>query len=90
MLELEFVELSKSLSAFEISRLSFLLKLDLFAKCVFQSALDQIDCEISDVDANLLTTEFLRRVNGGAASAKRIEHNVAGIAGCADDSFEQR
>src|SRR5437660_11565384 len=50
MLELEFVELSESLRAREIGWLTFFLELDLFAEGVFQSALDQIDRQISDVD----------------------------------------
>src|SRR5436309_1525061 len=90
MLELEFVELRQSLRAFEIRRLTFFFKLDLFAKRIFQSALDQIDREIRDVDADPLSIQLLGRVNSRAASAKRIEHHIAGIARCADDALKQR
>src|SRR5438132_11599961 len=90
MLELEFVELSKPLGACEIGRLTFFFEFDLFAKCILQSPLDQIDREISDVDADPLSPEFLRRMNRRAASAKRIEHHIAGFSARLDNSFEQR
>ncbi len=88
MLELEFIELSKSLGAGEIRWLAFFFKLDLFTERIFQSALDQIDREIGDVDPDPLSTEFLRGVNGCAASAERIKHHVSGIARRADNAFQ--
>src|SRR6266516_2732955 len=90
MLELELVVFSQLLCACEIGWLTFLFKLDLFAKRIFQSALDQIDGEISNVDPNPLATELLRGVNRRAAPAKRIEHHIAGTARCADDALKQR
>src|SRR5213080_1724526 len=89
MLELEFVELSESRRAFEIGRLPFLFKLDFFTEGIFQSALDQLDREIGDVDSNPLSIQLLCCVNRRPASAKRIEHNIAGIARRADDAFEK-
>src|SRR5439155_18441678 len=90
MLELELVELRKPLRAFEIRRLTFLFELDFFAERIFQTALNQIDREIGDVDADPLSTEFLRCVNRRSASAEWIEYHIAGIRGGTDNSFEQR
>src|SRR5207248_10498511 len=90
MLELKFVELSKSLRAFEIGWLTFFFELDLLAERIFQSTLDQIDCEISDVDSDPLPIELLCGVNRCAAPAKRIKHDIAGIARSADDALEKR
>src|SRR6266513_1906007 len=50
MLELELVELGEALRAFEIGGLAFFFEFDLFAERISQSALDQIDSEIGDVD----------------------------------------
>src|SRR5438309_1472971 len=50
MLKLEFVVFRELLRARKIGWLTFLFELDLFAEGIFQSALDQIDREISDVD----------------------------------------
>jgi hypothetical protein len=80
MLKLEFVELSESLCAFEISWLPFFFEFDLLAEGIFQATLNQIDREIGDVDADPLSPKLLRCVNRRAAAAKRIEHNIAGIA----------
>ena len=74
--------------AAEISGLSLFFELDFFAEGVFQSPLDQVDREIGDVDPDPLSSELLCRVNGCAASAKRIEDNIAKIRRCADDTFE--
>ena len=84
MLELEFIVLGQLLCAGEIGRLTFLFKLDFFTERIFQSALDEIDRKIGDVDADPLAPKFLRRVNGRAASAKRIEHYISGICGGGD------
>ena len=54
MLKLEFVELSESLGAREVGRLAFFFKLDLFAERILQSALDQIDRQIGDIDPDPL------------------------------------
>src|SRR5205807_4788033 len=89
MLELEFVVLGELTRAAKIGGLSLFFELDFFAECVAQPALDQIDREISDIDADPLPPEFLRRVNGGATSAKRIKHHIARIAACADDAFQK-
>ena len=88
MLELEFVELRKPLGALEIGRLTFLFKLDLFAERVLQPPLDQVDCEIGNIDPDPLASELLRSVNGCAASTEWIENNISGIAARADDAFE--
>src|SRR5436190_10883132 len=79
MLELEFVELCESLRAREIGRLTFFFELDLLAKRILQSALDQIDREIGDVDPDPLSIQLLRRMNRRAASTKRIEHHITRI-----------
>jgi len=55
MLELEFIELSQSLRAREVGWLTFLFKFDFFAEGIFQSAFDQIDGEIRDVDTDPLS-----------------------------------
>ena len=89
MLELEFVVLGELTRAAEIGRLSLFFELDFFAERVPQPALDQIDREIGDIDADPFAPEFLRRVNGSSASAKWIEHHIAGIAARADNTLEQ-
>jgi len=90
VLELEFVELREALGAFEIGRLAFLFKLDVLAKSVFQTALNQIDREISDIDANPLPPQLLCCVNGCAASTEWIEHDIAGIARRTDNALKKR
>src|ERR1700686_1618278 len=89
MLELEFVVLGELTRAAKIGGLPLLFELDLFAERIPQPALDQIDGEIGDIDADPFAPEFLRRVNGGAASAKWIEHDIPRIAARADDAFEK-
>src|SRR5260370_32503027 len=79
VLELEFVELSQAFRTLEIGWLTFFVELDFFAKCVLQSALDQIDRKICDIDPDPLSSELLRSVNRRAASTKRIEHDIARI-----------
>ena len=54
MLELKFVELCKPLGALEIGRSTFFFKLDFLAERIFQSALDQIDRQIGDIDPDPL------------------------------------
>ena len=56
---------------------------------VAQALLDQADGEVGDVDADPLPPELLRRVDGGAAAAERVEHHVAGVGGGGDDALEQ-
>ena len=56
---------------------------------VAQALLDQADGEVGDVDADPMPPEFLRRMDGGAAAAERVEHHVAGVGGGVDDAFEQ-
>ena len=46
-------------------------------KRLFEAPLDQSDREMGDVDADPLALELLRRVNGRAAAAKRIEDDIA-------------
>jgi hypothetical protein len=48
-------------------------------KGVAQALLDQRNGEMGDVDADPLPVQLLRRVHGGAATAKRIEHHIAFI-----------
>ena len=47
---------------------------------VLQPFLDQADREMRDVDPDPVAPELLRRVNGGAAAAERVEHDVAFVA----------
>src|SRR5439155_14021505 len=86
--ELEFIKLIESLRACEIGWLTFFFELDVFAERVFQSALDQIDREIGDINTDPLSAKFLRSVNGCAASAKRIEHHIAGLARSLEHSLD--
>ena len=44
---------------------------------------------MGDVDADPVAAHLLRRMNGGAAAAERVEHHVAGIGGGGEDAFEQ-
>jgi len=89
MLELELIELSEPLRAFEIGWLPFFFELDFFAKCILQPAFDQIDREIRNVDSDPLPPELLRSVNRRPASAERIENYIAGIARCVNYPFEE-
>ncbi len=89
MLELELVQFRQALCALEIRRLTLLLKLQFLAERIAQPALDEIDGEIGDINADPLATQLLRRVNRRAATAKRVEHNIAGIGAGFDDAFEK-
>nr|WP_245639406.1 hypothetical protein [Rubellimicrobium mesophilum] len=44
---------------------------------------------MGDVDADPAAAELLRRVDGGAAAAEGLEHEVAGVGGGGDDAFEE-
>ena len=90
MLELELVQFRQPFCASEIRWLSTLGKFQFVAECVFEPTFDEIDGEISDINANPLPTELLRRMNRRAATAKRIKDNVAFIAAGFNDAFEQR
>jgi hypothetical protein len=59
-------------------------------KRVLEAPLDQCNGKMRDVDADPLPAEFFRGMNGGAAAAKGIEDDVAGVGGGGDDAFEQR
>src|SRR5450759_3110652 len=89
MLELELIEFSESLRAFEIGWLSFFLELDIFAEGLFQKTLDQIDREIGDLNHDPLSAELLRGVNRRPASAKWVENDIAGIGRSAYNAFEK-
>src|ERR1700693_5478393 len=54
-----------------------------------QSSLNQIDGEIVDIDSNPTALEPFGHGNGCAATAERIEDNVALIATGFYDSFEK-
>src|SRR5438105_2992528 len=89
MLKLEFVVLGELTRAAEIGGLSLFFELDFFAEGVAEPTLDQIDREISDIDADPFPAKFLRRVNGGTASAERIEHDIARITARVDDALKK-
>lgn len=76
MLELPLVQFRETLCAAEIRRLPLLLKLNGFAECVFEPAFNQIDGQISNINANPAPTELLRSMNRCAATAKRIKHDI--------------
>jgi hypothetical protein len=88
LLELPLVQFRQRLGAAEIRGLAAFLKLRVLAEGVFEPTLDEIDREVGDINANPLPAEFLRRVNGGAAAAKRIKHDVAFVAAGFDNAFE--
>src|SRR5437588_6947871 len=52
MLKLELIQLGESLRALEIGWLTFLDELDFFTERIGQPALDQIDREIGDINAD--------------------------------------
>ncbi|MBI3849555.1 MAG: hypothetical protein HY298_04590 [Verrucomicrobia bacterium] len=54
MLELELVQFRQPLRAGEIRGLALFLKLQFLAKGIFQTALDKVDGEISDINADRL------------------------------------
>jgi len=89
MLKLELVIFGQLSCTTYIGRLTFFDKLDLFTESVAQPALNEVNREIGNVDADPLPSELLRGMNGRAASAEWIEHNVTWIAGGADDSLKQ-
>src|SRR6266481_5415353 len=89
MLELELVVFGQLLCAGEVGWLTFLFKLNFFAERIAQPTLDQIDREISDINPDPLTAKFLRGVNSRAASAKQIEHDIAGIRGGGDNPLHE-
>ena len=89
LLELPLVQVRQFLRAAEIRGLAAFLKLNVIAESVFEPAFDEIDGEVSDINANPLPTELLRRVNRRAATAKRIKHDVALVAAGFNDAFQQ-
>ncbi len=44
---------------------------------------------MGNVDADPLPVQLLRRMNGRAAPAERIEDDIAGVGGSGDDAFEE-
>jgi hypothetical protein len=58
-------------------------------KGVVQALLDQRDGEVRDVDPDPLPPELLRGMDGRAAAAEGVEHDVGGVAGCLDDALEE-
>lgn len=48
-------------------------------KGIAQALFDQADGKVGDVDADPGPPEFLSRMNGGAATAERIKHHIAGV-----------
>src|SRR5580704_3482285 len=59
-------------------------------KGVFQTPLNQVNGEMSDIDADPATVQLLRGVDGGAAAAERIENQIAFVGGGGNDAFKQR
>ena len=47
--------------------------------CRLQSLNDQIYTYVRDVYPNPLTAELLCRINGGAAAAERVKHDISGV-----------
>src|SRR5208283_2758934 len=76
MLELEFVQLRQPFGAAQISGLSALFKLDFFAEGIFETAFDEVDGEIGDINADPLAAELLRGMNRCAAAAEWVENDV--------------
>ena len=83
------VLIEQSLSAVVVLRQADDLELRGSAEGLGEAALDQVDGERSDIDADPLAAEFLGGVDGGAAAAERIEDDVAGIGRGGDDALEQ-
>ena len=59
------------------------------AVAVLQAVLHEGDAEVGDVDAEPAAAEALGGVDGGAAAAEGVEHDVAGVAAGADDALEE-
>lgn len=55
---------------------------------VLQSLRDYVDREVGDVNSDPAASEPLRRVDGGATSAKRVQHNVTRVAARFDNSLK--
>ena len=89
LLELPLVQFRQRLGAAKIGGLAAFLKLNIIAESVFEAAFDEVDGKVGDINANPLPSEFLRRVNGGAATAKWIKHDVALVAADRNDAFQQ-
>ena len=60
-----------------------------FADCVVQAVADEGDREVRDVYANPAAVEALGGGDRSSAAAERVEHDIALVAGCTDDAFEQ-
>ena len=56
---------------------------------VAQPAPDQVDGDMGNVDADPPPVEFFGGMDGGAAAAKRVEHQVAGVGGGGNDALQQ-
>ena len=89
MLELELVLFRQPLCAAKVGRVAQFLKLQILAERIAQPALDQIDGEIGDINADPLPPGLLCRVYRRAATAERVEHHVAFVAARGNDAFQQ-
>lgn len=58
-------------------------------KGIAQALFDQADGKVGDVDADPLPPEFFRRMDGGAATAERVKHHIAGVGGGIEDAFKE-
>ena len=56
---------------------------------VAQPAPDQVDGDMGNVDADPPPVEFFGGMDGGAAAAERVEHQVAGVGGGGNDALQQ-
>ena len=56
---------------------------------ILHAPLDQRDGEMRDVDAHPAAPKLFGGMNGGAAAAEGVEHDVAWITGCGHDAFEK-
>ena len=86
-LELVFVAPREVDGTFQILRGAVNLEGDA-RKRILQPPLDQRDRQMGNVDADPGAPQFLRRMDRRAAPAKRVEHQIAGIARRSDYSFK--
>jgi hypothetical protein len=87
-LELALIPLSQILSASKILRSAMNLELD-FWKGVLQPPLNQADCQVCNINPNPTPIEFLRSVDGRAATTKGVKHCIAFIRRNRDHPFQQ-
>ncbi len=58
-------------------------------KRIAKPLFNQPDGKVGDINPDPLPPEFLRRLNRGATTEERVEHDIAGVGGGVEDTLQQ-